>query len=248
MNNIDINSEEFKNELEKTIKFTDKVIKQFNWVYNPDIEINQGIQLGLTRNKMMFGKRFCPCFMIEKTEDNKYKSVDDRICPCKPAIEKELPEDGVCHCQIFCTPEFAKNKMNEETIEEVIHEHSRGLTKEESEHLLLKEQFDSEEIEALLESRELGFINFNIIDVRELMENRMREIVGTNYLVPTSSFYDSLEKQNISKSVKSIVYCHIGSRSAYVYNVMKDLGYNVGNITHGISGYRGKIERGNKEI
>jgi hypothetical protein len=28
---IDMNSPEFQAELEKTIKFTDKVVKQFNW-------------------------------------------------------------------------------------------------------------------------------------------------------------------------------------------------------------------------
>jgi len=42
----------------------------------------------------------------DESKPGKFKSVDDRICPCKPAIEKELPEDGICHCQIFCTPEY----------------------------------------------------------------------------------------------------------------------------------------------
>ena len=98
---IDINSDEFQAELEKTIRFTDKVVEQFGWAYNPDAEINEGIQLGLTRNKMMHGKRYCPCFFITGNKE------EDRICPCPPAIEKEIPEDGVCHCQIYCTPEYA---------------------------------------------------------------------------------------------------------------------------------------------
>lgn len=105
---VDIDSVEFKETLAKTVKFTDKVIDSRGWVYNPDPLINEGIQMGLTRNKMIYGKRFCPCFMIDTTGE-KPKSMDDRICPCKPAIEKEIPEDGVCHCQIFCTPEFAEN-------------------------------------------------------------------------------------------------------------------------------------------
>lgn len=105
-NKIDINSEEFKETFEKTVKFTDKVIKQFGWEYNPDSQINEGIQMGLTRNKILYSKRFCPCYMVDEV-DGAYKSADDRICPCKPAIEKEIPEDGVCHCQIFCTPEYA---------------------------------------------------------------------------------------------------------------------------------------------
>jgi len=55
---IDPESQEFKETLEKTIRFTDKVVAQFGWAYNPDAEINQGIQLGLTRNKLMHGKRY----------------------------------------------------------------------------------------------------------------------------------------------------------------------------------------------
>ena len=67
---IDMNSEEFQAELEKTIKFTDKVIKQFNWQYNPQDEINEGVQLGLARNKIMYNKRFCPCFMVEVVDES----------------------------------------------------------------------------------------------------------------------------------------------------------------------------------
>jgi len=108
MAKIDMESQEFKEELEKTQKFTDKVCESKGWVYNMIEDINEGIIMGLTRNKLLYGKRFCPCFMVEPDpkKEGKFKSVDDRICPCKPAIEKEIPEDGVCHCQIFCTPEY----------------------------------------------------------------------------------------------------------------------------------------------
>ncbi len=104
---IDMSSQEFLEEVEKTKKFTDKVCKQFGWVYNPNEEINEGIIMGLARHKLMYGKRFCPCFMVIE-EDGKFKSADDRICPCKPAIEQEVPQEGKCHCGIFCTPEYAK--------------------------------------------------------------------------------------------------------------------------------------------
>ena len=36
---IDPNSEEFQTELQKTVDFTDKVVKQFGFAYNPDSEI-----------------------------------------------------------------------------------------------------------------------------------------------------------------------------------------------------------------
>ena len=107
---IDMNSPEFQAEMEKTVKFTDKVVKQFGWAYNPQVEVNEGVQMGLARNRIMYNKRFCPCFMVEEV-DGTYKSADNRICPCKPAIEKEIPEEGACHCGIFCTPEFGKHAV-----------------------------------------------------------------------------------------------------------------------------------------
>ena len=39
------------------------------------------------------------------------------MCPCKPAIEKEIPEEGICHCQIFCTPVEYKEKQLEKMAE-----------------------------------------------------------------------------------------------------------------------------------
>jgi ferredoxin-thioredoxin reductase catalytic subunit len=51
--------------------------------------------------------------MVEPDESNpgKYKSSDNRICPCPQAINDEVPNEGKCHCGIFCTPEYvAENK------------------------------------------------------------------------------------------------------------------------------------------
>lgn len=107
MQQIDMSSPEFQAELEKTKKFTDKVNAQFGWVYNPNEDVNEGVLMGLARHKMLYGKRFCPCFMVVEDDNGKPKSADDRICPCKPAIEHEIPEEGKCHCGIFCTPEYA---------------------------------------------------------------------------------------------------------------------------------------------
>lgn len=109
---LDMSSPEFKEELEKTKKFTDKVCKQFGWVYHPEEDVNEGVTMGLARNKMLYNKRFCPCFMVIE-EDGKFKSADNRVCPCKPAIEKEIPEEGKCHCGIFCTPEYVENYNKE---------------------------------------------------------------------------------------------------------------------------------------
>lgn len=113
MQQLDMNSDAFKAELVKTQEFTDKVCESKGWVYGPNDDVNEGVTLGLTRHKMLFGKRFCPCFMVEPDEakPGKFKSTDDRICPCKPAIEHEIPETGICHCQIFCTPEYKEEQL-----------------------------------------------------------------------------------------------------------------------------------------
>ncbi|MFA6138273.1 MAG: ferredoxin-thioredoxin reductase catalytic domain-containing protein [Sulfurimonas sp.] len=240
---IDMNSPEFQAELEKTIKFTDKVVKQFNWEYNPQEEINEGVQLGLARNKMMYNKRFCPCYMVEQV-DGVYKSSDERMCPCTPAIEKEIPEDGVCHCQIFCTPEFAAIKRQENQMEEVVHQHSRGLTKQECEALVNNHELDSDELIALLEARTLGMVHFKLVDVREHMEWKMGHIEGADKLVPTSSFFQTLDEANLGKNENIIVYCHVGSRSAHCARILTDMGYTkIGNLSHGIVSYGGKIKR-----
>jgi rhodanese-related sulfurtransferase/ferredoxin-thioredoxin reductase catalytic subunit len=240
---IDMNSPEFIAEMEKTVKFTDKVCESRGWEYNPQVEVNEGVQMGLARNKMMYNKRFCPCFMVEEV-DGKPQSVDDRICPCKPAIEKELPEVGACHCGIFCTPEFAAAKRIEMGMEEAVHTHSRGLTQEECEQLVAQDELDGDELTALLEAREIGMINFKLVDVREHMEWQMGHIKGADILVPTSSFYQALEESKLEKDENIILYCHVGSRSAHVARILESMGYTkIGNLTHGIVSYGGEIER-----
>ena len=108
MKQLDMSSPEFHEEMQKTKKFTDKVCNQFGWVYHPDNEVVEGVTMGLARHRLLYGKRYCPCYMVIE-ENGKYVSADNRICPCKPAIEKEIPQEGKCHCGIFCTPEYAAN-------------------------------------------------------------------------------------------------------------------------------------------
>jgi len=243
MKTVDMNSEEFKTELEKTWTFVEKVNKSRGWVQNPNEDVNEGVAMGLARNKLMYGKRFCPCFMVEGETKEEQKAANNRICPCKPAIEKEIPEDGMCHCGIFCTPEFAETQKKNEIIEEVTHVHSRGLTKEEAEILLSKEQLDGDELESLIEAKNLKMVDFLLIDVREQMEFNQAHIVGTDALVPTSNFYAGIEAFNDKKDTQIIVYCLSGSRSYQVQHAMKSLGFNkVGNLVHGIYSFKGEMQ------
>jgi len=242
---IDMNSDEFQAELEKTWSFVEKVNKQFGLVQNPNDEVNEGVAMGLARNKLIYGKRFCPCFMVIGQTKEEQKAADNRICPCKPALEKEIPEEGLCHCGIFCTPAYAEAEKKKSEIEEIVHQHSRGLTKEQAEQLLQEEQLDGDELEALIEARSLGMIDFTLMDVREFMEFQMGHIVGTDCLVPTSQFYTKIEEHSDKKRTPVIVYCHTGSRSFQVQHAMKSLGFeHVCNLRPGIIAYGGEIQRG----
>ena len=245
MQQIDMNSPEFQTELEKTWTFIDKVNNQFTFVQNPNEEVNEGVAMGLARNKLIYGKRFCPCFMVIGETKEERKEADNRICPCKPALEKEIPEDGICHCGIFCTPEYAKSQSVHDKIEEIVHEHSKGLTHEQAEVLLKEEQLDGDELEALIEARNLGMINFTLVDVREFMEFQMGHIVGTDILVPTSQFYAKIEDIADKKKEPIIIYCHSGSRSYQVQHAMKGLGFtHVCNLRPGIIGFQGETQKG----
>ncbi|MEA3417795.1 MAG: ferredoxin-thioredoxin reductase catalytic domain-containing protein [Campylobacterota bacterium] len=245
MQQIDMNSPEFQAELEKTWDFVEKVNKQFGLVQNPHDEVNEGVAMGLARNRLIYGKRFCPCFMVIGETKEEQKAGDNRICPCKPALEKEIPEDGLCHCGIFCTSEYAESQKMKDEIEEVVHQHSKGLNREQAEMLLKQEQLDGDELEALLEAREMKMIDFELIDVREHMEFRMGHITGTDLLMPTSQFYAKVEEISAKKQIPLILYCHTGSRSFQVQHAMKSLGFEqIGNLKYGIVSFNGGTQRG----
>jgi len=240
-----MHSDEFQAELEKTWRFVEKVNTQFGFVPHPNEEVNEGVAMGLARNRLLYGKRYCPCFMVEGETEEERRAADNRICPCKPALEREIPEEGKCHCGIFCTPEYAAAQQLENEVEEVVHQHSRGLTQEEAQMLVHKEQLDGDELEALMEARELGMVEFELIDTREHMEWMMGHIVGTDILMPTTRFYSEVEKLAAKKEKNLILYCHTGSRSFQVQHAMYSLGFkHVGNLTYGIISYHGEIQRG----
>ena len=134
MQQLDMNSEEFKAEMVKTKIFTDKVCESQGWVYSANEDVNEGVTFGLARHRLLFGKRFCPCFMVDPDESRpgKFKSADNRICPCKPAIEKEIPETGSCHCQIFVTPEHREEQLKEKAAKALAKEELKHVAEEES--------------------------------------------------------------------------------------------------------------------
>lgn len=241
---IDVESEEFQIEFELTKQFTNKVCEEHNLVYNLDDDINESIQMGLTRNKLIYNKHYCPCFMVIGNTQEEKDKADNRLCPCTPALEKEIPSKGHCHCGIFCTKEYIDSlepKIQEE--EELIK--NSGLSKSECEDILAKEQINSQELESLLEARINKTINFLLVDTREWMEWVGQRIEGTDYLVPTTSFYQSLDQIIDKKDIPIVVYCHSGSRSAYCQRIMLSNSFkSVSNLDYGIISYNGEIISG----
>ena len=109
---IDINTDEFKKELKLTSTYTDNVIKTNSLIYNENPEINENIKIGLTRNKIVYGEYFCPCFMVQgESKPEQIANKENRMCPCTPALTKEIPTQGNCHCGIFCDPNFKKDRL-----------------------------------------------------------------------------------------------------------------------------------------
>ena len=97
---------------------------------------------------------------------------------------------------------------------------------------------------ALLEARDLGMVKFKLVDVREHMEWQMGHIKGADSLIPTSSFFPTLDEAKLEKDENIILYCHVGSRSAHCARILGDMGYSkIGNLTHGIVSYGGEKER-----
>jgi rhodanese-related sulfurtransferase len=106
-----------------------------------------------------------------------------------------------------------------------------------------KDELDGDEMIALLEARELGMVDFKLVDVRELMEWKMGHIKGADKLIPTSSFFQTLDEAKLSQDENIIVYCHVGSRSAHCARILSDMGYKkVSNLTYGIVAYPGEKE------
>lgn len=242
---IDMNSPEFIAELEKTEAFTDKVCAQFGFAYTPLDDVKESIQQGLTRNKLIYGKRYCPCFMVIGATKEEQIKAGNRLCPCTPALSVEIPQEGTCHCTIFCTPEYAQKLAQNENVEKIAHTHTRGLSEEECALLMKKEQLDGDELEALMEAREKGSVDFLLVDTREWMEWVGNRIKGTDVLIPTTSFHNALSQLSGKENIPLILYCYSGSRSAYCQRILKHMGFKtVLNLEYGIMAYYGECESG----
>ena len=112
--------------------------------------------------------------------------------------------------------------------------------------LLAKDHINSEDLEALLEAREKGEVDFLLVDVREAMEYEMGHIKHVDMLKPTSSFQQWAEELFTQVKDKVVIFtCRTGSRSGQVQMIFRRNGHpRVINHSGGIVSYRGEIERG----
>lgn len=87
--------EAFDVERIRTTSFVDGVLARLGWERFKDLDVVEAIEIGLTRNQLAYGSRFCPCYATMS-----YGKADGRknpaaICPCPAAIRMDVTESGV---------------------------------------------------------------------------------------------------------------------------------------------------------
>ena len=112
-----------------------------------------------------------------------------------------------------------------------------------TEELLEKNEINGQELEYLLSERKNGRADFLLIDVREEYEYNQKRIVGIDYLIPLSDFFNKVRQIEDYKSKHIIAKCKLGGRSAQAQMQLKLMGFkSVINLAGGISHYRGDTE------
>jgi rhodanese-related sulfurtransferase len=111
-----------------------------------------------------------------------------------------------------------------------------------TEELLEKNEINGEELEYLLLERKKEKAQFLLIDVREEYEYNENRILGVDYLVPLSNFFNTVKDIEMYKSKPIIVKCKLGGRSAQAQRQLRLMGFDkVINLSGGISNYKGEI-------
>ena len=108
--------------------------------------------------------------------------------------------------------------------------------------LLNKNEINGEELEYLLSERKTESVEFLLLDVREEYEYNEKRIVGVDYLVPLSDFFNKVKDIEMYKSKPIITKCKLGGRSAQAQRQLRLMGFEkVINLSGGISNYNGEV-------
>jgi ferredoxin-thioredoxin reductase catalytic subunit len=68
---------------------------------NPDPEVVERLITALARRAQRLGQPYCPC-RVTTGDPEKDKAI---VCPCVYQKE-EIARQGICHCHLFCSPEY----------------------------------------------------------------------------------------------------------------------------------------------
>jgi ferredoxin-thioredoxin reductase catalytic subunit len=81
---------------ERLQKGSEKYAVKAGYKLNPDPEVVHTIIGGLAKNKVKYGRAYCPCFFVsgDPEEDKKL------ICPCQYHRD-DIEKSGKCHCGLF---------------------------------------------------------------------------------------------------------------------------------------------------
>lgn len=90
------NREEIQTIAQKIRPAIERVAEVRGWTINENRDIADSIIEGLARNKILYGKRYCPCRIPTGNEDEDRKI----ICPCHDSTS-DIVNNGHCHCYLF---------------------------------------------------------------------------------------------------------------------------------------------------
>lgn len=81
---------------DRLLRGSEKYADRAGYKLNPDAEVVRTIMTGLAKNKVKYGRAYCPCMFVSGDPDEDRKI----ICPCRIHRE-DIEKHGKCHCGLF---------------------------------------------------------------------------------------------------------------------------------------------------
>lgn len=95
MSELTTEEQEIKQDLDKYLE-----TKEFR--YHPDDEVVHRVIKGLAARRSKTGMLLCPC-RLATGDPEKDQAI---VCPCR-YHEKEIAEQGMCHCRLFVASDWS---------------------------------------------------------------------------------------------------------------------------------------------
>jgi len=97
--------EEFKRALEQVSRSAHLYARKGPHRLNPDLATVHNVLEGLARNKVKYGRAYCPCRPVRAVP-----ALDSQnICPCR-SHPSDIARDGACGCGLFVSQAYAERK------------------------------------------------------------------------------------------------------------------------------------------